>query len=190
MDKIEMFRDAIQRQADEDISTLIAEMHERRAAADKTRGDLALKDALNDIKKETDEINSQFRRDMSKCDYDYKRAVLMHRNELISDFFKDIEDSLVKFVQSEEGYTAYLKRSVEKIRASIALDNATLIYARPQDVDIVRTLTSCEVTADNTIRLGGIRAVCRTKNVFCDVTLDMALEDEKRAFTQKTELRL
>lgn len=190
MDKIEMFRDAIQKQADEDISAIIAEMRERRSSADKTRSELASKEALDNIKNETGRINAQFRREMSKCDYDMKRTVLMHRNELINGFFEETEKRLKKFVESDEDYAAYLKRSLEKIRASIALDSATLIYARPQDIDAVRTLTSCEVTTDNTIRLGGLRAVCRNKNIFCDVTLDVALEDEKRAFIEKTELRL
>ena len=83
-----------------------------------------------------------------------------------------------------------MKRSLEKIRAAIALDSATLIYARACDVDTVRSLTSGEVTTDNNIRLGGLRAVCRVKNVLCDVTLDMALIEEKNRFTEKTELRL
>lgn len=187
--KTELFRKAIREQADEEIRTVTTELRERRAAAGKTRAELEAKDALEAIRTDTNRITAQFRREISKCDYEMKKSILNHRNDLINKFFTETETRLKKFVESEE-YSAYLKRSLEKIRTSIALDSATLIYARSQDIDAVRSLTSCEVAVDNTIRLGGLRAICRTKNVLCDVTLDVALDDEKRLFTEKTELRL
>lgn len=187
--KLELFRQEISRQAEEDAAAKIAEMHRRRKESGKTKSELAAKAELDEIKTGINRADSAFRREMARCDYELKKSVLTHRNDLITDFFSDTEERLKQFVASEE-YLGYLKRSLEKIRASIALDSATLVYARACDVDIVRTLTSCEVTADNSIKLGGLRAKCRSKNVLCDVTLDMALTDEKRLFTEKTELHL
>lgn len=187
--KLELFRQAISRQSEEDAAAITAEIRERRKAAHKVKSELAAKDELDGIKQEISRSDAEFRREMSRCDYELKKAVLSYRNERITEFFSETEKRLQDFVSSEQ-YPEYLKRSLEKIRASIALDSATLIYARACDVDIVRSLTSCEVTADNSIKLGGLRAVCRVKNVLCDVTLDMALGDEKRLFTEKTELRL
>ncbi len=189
MDKTELFREAINAQADEEASARIAELRERKASADKTRSELASKETLDSIRNETNRINTEYRREMSKCDYDMKKAVLIHRNELINGFFEETEQRLSVFAKSAE-YGAYLKRSLEKIKGMIALDNSAVVYAREQDIPAVRELTSCEVAVDNTIVIGGLRAVCKTKNVFCDATLDMALEDEKLAFTEKTELRL
>lgn len=187
--KLELFRQAISRQSEEDAAAITAEIRQRRKAAHKVKSELAAKDELDGIKQEISRSDAEFRREMSRCDYELKKAVLSYRNERITEFFSETEKRLRDFVGSEQ-YPEYLKRSLEKIRASIALDSATLIYARACDVDIVRSLTSCEVTADNGIKLGGLRAVCRVKNVLCDVTLDMALGDEKRLFTEKTELRL
>ena len=187
--KLELFRQAISRQSEEDAAAITAEIRERRKAAHKVKSELAAKDELDGIKQEISRSDAEFRREMSRCDYELKKAVLSYRNERITEFFSETEKRLRDFVSSEQ-YPEYLKKSLEKIRASIALDSATLIYARACDVDIVRSLTSCEVTADNSIKLGGLRAVCRVKNVLCDVTLDMALGDEKRLFTEKTELRL
>ncbi len=187
--KLEMFRQAIQEHAEAEVKEITAEIHARRSASGRTKDKLATKEALNRIRAELARSEADFRREMSRCDYEMKKSVLLHRNELITEFFKETEDKLKQFAVSDE-YSDYLKRSLEKIRAAIALDSATLIYARPCDVDAVRTLTSCEVTADNTIRLGGLRAMCRNKNVLCDVTLDMALEDEKKRFNEKTELRM
>lgn len=187
--KLELFRQEISRQAEEDAAAKTAEMRRRRKEAGKTKNELDAKAELDSIRTEMNRADSTFRREMSRCDYELKKSVLTHRNNLITDFFGETEERLKQFAASEE-YPAYLKRSLERIRASIALDSATLVYARACDVDIVRTLTSCEVTADNSIKLGGLRALCRTKNVLCDVTLDMALSDEKRLFTEKTELHL
>ncbi len=187
--KLELFRQEISRQAKDDAAAKTAEIRRRRKEAGKTKNELAAKAELDRIKTEFTRANSTFKREMSRCDYELKKSVLTHRNDLITGFFAETEERLKKFAASEE-YPAYLKRSLEKIRASIALDSATLIYARACDVDIVRTLTSCEVTADNSIKLGGLRALCRNKNVLCDVTLDMALSDEKHLFTEKSELHL
>ena len=187
--KLELFRQEISRQAEEDAAAKTAEIRRRRKEAGKTKNELAAKAELDKIKTEFGRANSAFKREMSRCDYDLKKSVLTHRNDLITGFFAETEERLRKFVASDE-YPEYLRRSLEKIRASIALDSATLIYARACDVDIVRALTSCEVTADNSIKLGGLRALCRAKNVLCDVTLDMALTDEKRLFTEKSELHL
>lgn len=187
--KLELFRQAIQVQADAEAKALIADMRSKKAAAGRTQEEIDAKITLNGIKTEMTRSETTFRKEMSRCDYDMKKSVLMYRNKLITEFFDDIEAKLRAFVSSEE-YEDYLRRSLEKIRASIAIDRATVIYARPCDVDKVRAMTSCEVTSDNTIQLGGLRAMCRVKNVLCDVTLDAALYNEKRIFADKTELSL
>lgn len=187
--KLEMFRQAIQEHAEAEAKEITAEMRARKAASGRTKDKLATKEALNRIRTELARSEADHRREMSRCDYEMKKAVLIHRNELITEFFTETEEKLRDFTLSEQ-YPDYLKRSLERIRAAIALDSATLIYARPCDVDAVRALTACEVTADNSIKLGGLRAMCRNKNVLCDVTLDTALEDEKKRFNEKTELRL
>ncbi len=187
--KLNTFRQSINKQAQEEAAALTEEMRARRKASRKYKNELATVAVITRIRNDMSRREAAFRREMSRCDYDTKKAVLQHRNGLISEFFAQTEEKLREFAASEQ-YQEFLKRSLEKIRAAIALDSATLIYARACDVDTVRALTSCEVTADNSIVLGGLRAVCRNKNVLCDVTLDMALIDEKKRFTEKTELRL
>jgi len=187
--KLELFRQARQEQADAEAKSIIADMRSKKAAAGRTQEEIDAKVTLNGIKTEITRSRTAFRKEMSKCDYDMKKSVLMYRSKLISEFFDDIEAKLKSFVDSAE-YESFLRRSLEKIRASIAIDSATVIYARPCDVDIVRTMTSCEVTSDSNIQLGGLRAMCRVKNVLCDVTLDVALQEEMRAFADKSELSL
>lgn len=187
--KLELFRQAIDQSAQAESKAIIADIRSKRAAAGRTKEEIAAKHTLNSVRTETARSEAVFRKEMARCDYEQKKSLLMYRNKLITEFFEEIEASLKEFAACGE-YDDYLRRSLERIRASIAIDSATVIYARQCDVDRVRTMTSCEVTADNSIRLGGLRAVCKVKNVLCDVTLDAALEEEKRGFADKTELRL
>lgn len=187
--KLELFRQAIKETAEAQSRAQIADIRSKRAAAGRTKEEIAAKHTLNAVRTESARSEAVFRKEMSRCDHEQKKSLLMYRNKLITEFFGDIEAQLISFVASD-GYEDYLRRSLEKIRAAIAIDSATVVYARPCDVDKVRTMTSCEVTADSTIKLGGLRAICKVKNVLCDVTLDAALEDEKRGFSEKTELRL
>ena len=187
--KLEMFRQAIQEQAEAEVKELTAQIKERRSASGRTKDKLATKEALNRIRSELARSEADFRREMSHCDYELKKSVLTYRAKLITEFFDEIEAKIRAFVVSDE-YEGYLKRSLERIRASIAIDSATVVYARACDVDKVRAMTSCEVVADSSISFGGLRAMCRVKNVLCDVTLDTAMQEEMSRFTEKTELRL
>ena len=74
--KTELFRKAIREQADEEIRTVTTELRERRAAAGKTRAELEAKDALEAIRTDTNRITAQFRREISKCDYEMKKSIL------------------------------------------------------------------------------------------------------------------
>lgn len=187
-EKLKLFRVAINHQADDDIAVINKIAMEKRAAAKKA-GKSTANDELKDLRAERARAESKLRKDITKCDYETRKAVLAHRTKLIEAFFEELSVELMDFAKSDR-YEAYLKRCLDKIRSSISLDADTIICTRECDIEIVRTLTSCKVTADNSIRLGGLTAWCREKNLFVDVTLDNALADEREAFSSKAELRL
>ncbi len=187
-EKLKLFRIAINHQADEDIAVINKDALAKRAKAKKA-GKTASNDELRYLREERERVEAAMRKDISKCSYDMKKAVLRHRNQLIEDFFKQLESRLHQFVQSDS-YTDYLRNCLEKIKCSISLDEDTVIYARPADVELVRSLTSCEVVSDNGIAIGGLCARCKERNRYIDVSLDNALATEKAAFTAKAELRL
>ena len=187
--KLELFRQAIDAQADAEIAAFIQAEKDKAAAAVRARERLSDNAELGKILAEKDRIAAQFRKDIAKCDYEAKKDILSHRSKLIDEFFIELEEEMEEFVSSPQ-YADFLKRSIERVRTAIALDDNTVIYARHCDVELLRSMTACEVKTDSSIKLGGICAMCKRRGLFTDLTLDLALTDEKAAFSEKTELRL
>ena len=80
-------------------------------------------------------------------------------------------------------------KSAEALLALLHADKA-VFYARPQDVEAAKSAVpaGCEVTADATIRLGGLRA--KSGAVEADDTLDMKLEAQKDWFLQNSGMSI
>ena len=119
-------------------------------------------------------------------DAETKRAVLAHRKELIEQFFEQTRQELCAFAQSAE-YGEWLARAVK--RAFAELGENAVISAAPRDIERVKALAA-NVTADGSVMIGGIRAQNAAGTLSGDYTLDSALEEEKRAFSQQSQLRL
>ncbi len=183
----EMWKRAINAQADAEIAELKAHAAEKRAAMGKEKSERAAKEAISEMTSERSRVEFRFKRDISKCDYDMKKSVLAHRNELIEGFFKDIAREIQDFSKTPE-YTAYITRALERAHAELGDGADVVIIARPLDVDKVKPLTDYPVEEDASITLGGICA--RRGSLYADFTFDRALENEKAAFSEKSELRL
>lgn len=183
--KMTMFRNAVNRSADREIEELTAKIREQRSAAERIREENESREAMAALKSERSEMEAKFRKELSRCDYEVNKGVLAHRKELVGEFFGKIEADLREFSESEK-YNDFLKKRIEK--AQKALGNEIVILAAKKDVERVSALTKHEVRADSTIVLGGICALDEKRGLFCDFSLDRALEDEREAFAEKREL--
>lgn len=186
-EKAEMFRAAVDKQADEEVARGTKEIRERKTAAGKAKQEHELAEALAQVRAEKNAAEARFKKELSRCEFEAGKAVRVHRKELIDGFFEEIREELVKFAKSEK-YTDYLVRAISKAEAE--LGNVSCIMAAPKDFGAVKKLTKYEVREDNSIMLGGICAVDETRGLFADHTLDSALETEREAFADKPELRL
>ncbi len=180
-----MFRNAVNRQADREIEELTAKIREQRYAAEKIREEKETKAAMSALKAERSSLEAAYRKELSRCDYETNKQVLEHRKELIEEFFGKIENDLREFVQSDK-YEDFLKKRIKK--AEQALGEKLVILASLRDEKTVSSLTKHEVRTDSAIMLGGICALDEKKGLFCDLSLDRALEDEKASFSDKREL--
>lgn len=186
-EKAEMFRTAIDKQADEEIARNTSEIREKKSAAGKAKAERAAAEALAEVRAERGASEMRFKKELSRCEFETTKAVRAHRKEIIDGLFEEIRRELAKYSESE-AYDGYLKRALSKAEGELGGD--ITILAAPKDVDRVKKLTKHEVRADGNIALGGISALCRDKGLFADYTLDSALADEREAFTDKEELRL
>lgn len=186
-EKAEMFRAAVDKQADEEIARGTKEIRERKTAAGKAKQEYELAEALARVRAEKSAAEAKFKKELSRCEFEAGKAVRAHRKELIDGLFEEIRAELSEFAKSEK-YQDYLKRAISKAEAE--LGNVSYLMAAAKDVPAVRKLTKSEVREDKTIMIGGICAVDETRGLFSDHTLDSALANEREAFTDKPELRL
>lgn len=186
-EKVEMFRAAIDKQADEEIAQSTKEIRAKKSAAGKARAEHALAEALSQVRAEKSANEMQFKKELSRCEFETTKAVRTHRKKLIDDFFEELRGDLEEFASSEK-YEDFLKRSLAKAERELGGNFVVLTAAK--DVDRVKKLTDREVRAELTIMIGGIGALDEEKGLYADLTLDSALESERDAFTDKSELRL
>ncbi len=185
--KIDMFREAINRQADDEIRELTAKIRERKSAAGKAREELAVREEIAAIRANQSAEEARVKKELSRCDFEIARAVRLRRKELSEEFFEEISEKLREFVKSDR-YEEYLRKSIEKARSELGED--CVFLAGANDVELVGKLSGKEPKTDPAVLIGGIRAVNEHEGLFGDYTLDKALEDESDAFPQKSELRL
>lgn len=185
--RLELFRQAINSQADAEAAEITGQTEEKLAALAKEKSERSLNEALAGIRAEQLRTTAYFKKEMARCDFDMKKALLTRRCELIEEFFGDIRKKLAEFTASPE-YTLYLKSAIKT--AEDTLGGNAVIYARPADIDEVKRLTELSVEQDGSIEIGGINAGDPQSGLFTDLTLDSRFLQEKAAFTDKAELRL
>ncbi len=186
--RLELFRQAINNQADAEAEEISRQTEETSAALEKEKRERTAHEALSEIKAERSRIASSFKKEISRCDYDMKRAVLSHRNDLTEQFFAEMGQRLSEWTKTP-AYAEYLKTALAKAEEALG-SSGTVIHARHEDTDAVRALTRLPVEEDSSITIGGISAEDSAKGLFADFTLDSGLAGEKAAFPNKSELRL
>lgn len=187
-DRLELFRQAINNQADAEAAEIIRQSEEKFAAIAKEKSERSANEALSAIRAERGRIAAKFKKEISRCDFDMKKAVLAHRNELIEQLFSEIREKLAEYTKTS-AYSDYLKNAISKAESAVG-SSGTVIYARAADLDAVKKLTALPVEPDNSIAIGGICAGNAAGGLFADFTLDSRLADEKTQFSGKSELRL
>lgn len=186
--RLELFRKAIKTQADAEVSEIISRSEAKCAAIAQERSERSANEAISAIREEYDRTAAEYRRELSRCEYDMKKAILAHRFKLTNELFDEIRENLRSFTGSPE-YTVYLKNAAARAESELG-SNGTVIRIRPADAEAVKTLTNLPTETDSNIMLGGITALNAEKGLCLDLTLDSRLRDEEAAFADRTELRL
>ena len=185
-EKLEMFRREIDAQAKAQTDELEQQAKLKAGSAEKLRAEHSEREALSELAAQKSRLSARISKELSRVDYETKRAVLAHRKELIEQFFEQTERELCAFAQSAE-YGGWLSRTIK--RAFSELGEDALILAAPRDVERVKAIAE-NAEADSSIQIGGIRARGAAGTLSGDYTLDSALEEEKQAFSQQSLLRL
>ncbi len=186
--RLELFRQAIETQADAEAAEITRQAEEKFSTLAKEKSERSANEALSEIKAERGRISAKFKKEISRCDFDMKKAVLAHRSELIEQLFADIREKLSDYTKIP-AYTDYLRAAADKAKESLGGDG-TVLHARAADIDALKAVTDLPAEQDNSIEIGGITAENSAAGLFVDYTLDSRLAEEKTRFSGRSELRL
>ena len=112
------------------------------------------------------------------------KSVLAHRCELVDSLFDDIRKRLESFVKSSE-YAEFMNALAKKANNEQAFSKDCVINVSRDDKQLAMDIADkygVGVSVDRNIELGGITVYYPSENIYIDYTLDLALEQQRKAF--------
>ncbi len=190
--KLDLLREEIEKCSEKEAKAII---EEAQKYADKiiseTEGKLS-SEMNGNVRKITDKFRNDERKRVSEICFSESKRVLLHRNNLTSEFFSKVEEKLNNAVDTAR-YTDYLADCVTKADDYITLDENTRVLCRECDtaaLDTILKSKTCSLGSTGDIKIGGIIVSCPEKGILIDLTLDSALETERESFSSLKEMQL
>ncbi len=194
-DKLVQFYNAINEYAEKQRLSILAETEEQYNAELARAEQEALSDAYRMIQRETAEMRADIAKEVSSREYGRRKALFEARVEIENKVFSEAAESLRAFTGTP-AYSDYLKKAVAAaVKAFAAAPDSTEFRLRESDMKYADALSAafgakCTVTADNSIRLGGLRALNDKLGIALDVTLDSRLEQQHDWFCETAGLSI
>ena len=182
-ERIAKFLDAIDRDAQERRRQIEAQVDQANAEALERAKAEAQAQAQQLIRKELYKqrvaVNQKFAKEAASL----RTALAGRRTEIADQVFLEAEQSLRAFTEKPE-YQAFLFGSAARCAALLPQGESVVLlvreaFGRP-----------CEVRADASIRIGGLKASCEAKGLVADDTLDNRLQNQHGWFLEHAGLTL
>lgn len=182
-DKLKLFQEAIDEEANKDIRQIQQEMDDRRDTLLTSAKQAAIQKADDAIEKAKLEITAAARQALSQRRLEAKRSYLLHRMRLEEDIFERVRKKLMIYAAGET-YSADLCLAAAAASASLPSQPLT-VQLRAQDMHLRTKLQaqfsqSTTVESSSKIVLGGMIVLCAGYVV--DRTLDFALSAQRDWF--------
>lgn len=128
---------------------------------------------------------------VSKLMQDGQRELFLKRAKMTESVFNKAEEKLIKYTQTEE-YSQKLIDSAKAVSNIFEGKNCILSISEKDlgSADKISALFSgkAEVTADKSIKIGGIKGFCPELNIIADETLDSKLAAQREWFVENSGL--
>ena len=137
---------------------------------------------------ELNELTLDYSAQKNRLKLQTHKKLLKKKSELMESILLEVQKKLLAFTKTEE-YKAKMKKLVKKIDKTFC-GNDMLFKVKKNDA-IMKDIISANFSKNykiveiNGIGLGGFIAVCTTKGILTDQTLDAKLEEKKNMFNQK-----
>lgn len=183
---IENFIYEINKTADAQISQIKADT-EKYVRSELSK---AKKQAMQEIRatrfSELDKLNEQNNTSFSEAEKKESEMLIKRRMELTDEVFSAVVKKVTDFVSSDE-YGNFLAESAKKLNDAIG---SAVFYLNPRDEKyFLSLLPYCkEIKKDNTVEIGGIKAVNTDMGIAADDTLDSRISAERQRFYEYSGL--
>lgn len=183
-EKLQSFVAAVNTQIDDRVSALLNEAESEKNRILKNAETEAIIATKQHIAMKSKKNTNQYTRDISKAELEMKKDVLRHREALTDQVFDVVQNKLSEFRKTPK-YLDSLVKSLIFMNVSGDVE----IFLSPDDMGLADTLkkavksASVVFTADEKILLGGLSVYNKSKGTITDKTFDLAIEDQKRNFT-------
>lgn len=194
-EKLSKFLLAINEFAENQRSKILDEVEEHNRSEMKKAEHDVLTESYILIQNKFSEMKSDVRRKISDAESEERHALIKERTEIENKVFDEVKQKLTEFSCSEE-YKELLCKDALKIKESLLCEadgNNVTVFVKPSDLKFADDLksifgTNCEVSEDDSIKLGGLRVFSKKKSVIADMTFDSAIIDMHEWFAENSGL--
>jgi len=187
------FLDAITQYAEKQKDKINKEVEEYKAQKIEQATRSGLQDAYDLIQRDITTRKAAIVTETSQKELSIRSSVFEERGRICDEIFKRASKKIVEYTNSPE-YSDYLIRSAQNICNVIGKETKCIVYIREADMkyhdSISAVISNAEYKADNSIKLGGIKAAATDSNILIDSTLDTALNDQRDWFVSNSGLKV
>ncbi len=139
---------------------------------------------------EVSRIKTTVNKTISDYEAEKRSALISLRTQITEDVFSQVIEKITEF-RSSADYEAFLLRSAQSLKSEIG-DDATILISTDdmKYAEKITSATQCIVKQDDTIELGGLRAINTDETIIIDDTLENRLNAEHQDFIKKSNLKI
>lgn len=190
LEKIARFEEAINKAANDEISTLLAEAKRKAQDAVKCADEEYLEECFHTVSEETKNIKRKLAHMVSQKEFEASKEIFAHRSMRVNELFENLEKEIADFSKTPE-YEKRLIVLTEETEKENSFNENTVIYVKPDDVDkIKKHYPNVNVCGDKKIKLGGVSVFFPERSVFADKTFDSAFAEQKAEFVNNRIMQL
>lgn len=184
-EKESAFLEAINKYAEQQRNEIHAEVEQFKEEELKKAEIEVLTDAYTLIQKEMAQMRKEVATEISHEEMEGKKKLFLQRQEITQEVFEKAKEKLLAYAQTElypsllEGYASSIAKVLTKPGTILLVKASDLAFA-----DRIQKAYAlpCEVKADDSILIGGIRGSNAEMGLVADETLDSKLEAQYEWF--------
>lgn len=179
-EKLSRFEKAVSSEVETKTTEILAEVDSYKEEKLVDVQEAEIQRAYDMIQRKAAEIRASFARDVTREKMTARQRLLLRRNELTENLFKQAEDKIREYTTSD-AYSQKLKSMLANYQGEQAEDFK--ILTRAEDVELVRSLAPGKtVESSPEIHMGGLIFYSESRHLYQDETYDTMLKNAQEEF--------